>query len=42
MNDVPQVVAVRSTFECVADYVAVGIIGLMAVVGTLRLLGLVW
>jgi len=42
MNDVPRAVGVRGTFECVADYVALGIIGLMAVLGTLRLMGLVW
>lgn len=40
-NDVPQKV-VRGTFECVADYIATGIIGLMVVAKTLRLLGLVW
>jgi hypothetical protein len=42
MHDVPRAVVVRGTLECVADYVAMGIIGLMAVVDTLRLLGLVW
>jgi hypothetical protein len=42
MSDLQRGVGSRGTFECVADYVSMGIIGLMIAVSTLRLRGLVW
>lgn len=41
MDDLRRV-EVRGTFECMADYVSMGLIGLMIAVSTLRLRGLVW
>ncbi len=42
MNDLPREVEFRGTLECVADYVSMGILGLLIAVSTLRLRGLVW
>jgi len=41
MDDLRKV-EVRGTLECMADYVSMGIIGLMIAVSTLRLRGLFW
>jgi hypothetical protein len=41
-NDLPREAGFRGAFECVGDCVAMGIIGLMIVVSTLRVLGLIW
>ena len=41
-DDLSREAGFRGAFDCVGDCVAMGIIGLMIVVSTLRVLGLIW